>query len=529
MMARSEELTEDFFTSVETPLAVLSPDGTVTRANSALRRAVRTPDVLEGAPFVSNLRAGDRERVSRALASVGAGASVTFEACLGAPADEATGRVFRFQATRLPTCLHVVGIAAPAARADDALKLALFDRVLESAPVAFTAMDRDGIYTMWEGKAVGRLGTKPGEMVGKSALEVFKDSEVFPIVLRALAGEAVTAPITVDGGIHAEIWQLPAFDDEGKPNGSYGFAIDVTAQRVAENELREKLAVIEQQNATLKMFSRVLESAPVVLWSIDSQGVYTLSEGKGLELVGFRPGESVGLNALEMFQGHSELARALTQALGGEDTRIVASAAPGVYFETWCMPLRTRSGEVHGVMGLGIDATERVKGEQELREKLELIERQSATIRSLATPIIQVWDEVLCLPVIGTVDSARTADMMQGLLEAIVREQARYAIVDLTGVEVVDTSTADHLIQLFRAAKVLGVDGILCGIRPAVAQTVVALGLELGSVRTMRSLRDALKWCIRASSQARARAANGPAAQVNGEANGARTLAALGR
>ena len=86
---------------------------------------------------------------------------------------------------------------------------------------------------------------------------------------------------------------------------------------------------------------------------------------------------------------------------------------------------------------------------------------------------------------------------MQGLLESIVREQARYAIVDLTGVEVVDTSTADHLIQLFRAARVLGVEGILCGIRPAVAQTVVALGLELGSVRTMRSLRDALKWCIR--------------------------------
>ena len=85
------------------------------------------------------------------------------------------------------------------------------------------------------------------------------------------------------------------------------------------------------------------------------------------------------------------------------------------------------------------------------------------------------------------------------------------------------------MIQLFRAAKVLGVNGILCGIRPAVAQTVVALGLELGSVRTMRSLRDALKWCIRAGSQARSRAANGPAAQVNGAASGARTLAALGR
>jgi rsbT co-antagonist protein RsbR len=105
---------------------------------------------------------------------------------------------------------------------------------------------------------------------------------------------------------------------------------------------------------------------------------------------------------------------------------------------------------------------------------------------------------VLCVPVIGTVDSSRTADMMQGLLEAIVKEQARHAIVDLTGVEVVDTSTADHLVQLFRAARVLGVEGVLCGIRPAVAQTIVGLGLDLGSVKTTRTLRDALKWCIRA-------------------------------
>src|SRR6478752_293336 len=137
-----------------------------------------------------------------------------------------------------------------------------------------------------------------------------------------------------------------------------------------------------------------------------------------------------------------------------------------------------------------------------LRDKLELIERQSATIRALATPIIKVWDEVLCLPVIGTVDSARTADMMEALLQTVVREQARYAVVDLTGVEVVDTATADHVIQLFKAAGVLGVEGILCGIRPAVAQTVVALGVDLTSVRTMRTLQDALRYCIRSRNAA---------------------------
>jgi rsbT co-antagonist protein RsbR len=271
-------------------------------------------------------------------------------------------------------------------------------------------------------------------------------------------------------------------------------------------------------NDALQMFSRVLETAPLVLWAVDSEGNYTMSEGKGLELLGFHAGEQVGLNALDMFKDHADTAHALVRALSGEESRVMTALAPGVHFENWYMPLRAGDGSIQGVMGLGIDASERVKNEHEVREKLELIERQSATIRALATPIIQVWDEVLCLPVIGTVDSARTADMMQGLLEAIVREQARYAIVDLTGVEVVDTSTADHLIQLFRAAKVLGVDGILCGIRPAVAQTVVALGLELGSVRTMRSLRDALKWCIRMRSAPRPNGASPAAVPASGRA-----------
>ncbi len=251
------------------------------------------------------------------------------------------------------------------------------------------------------------------------------------------------------------------------------------------------------QHATEQVFRRVLQGAPLVLWATDRDGRYTMSEGRGLELLGMKPQESVGLSALEMFKDNPEIANAIVRALAGEESRVMTTPAPGVHFENWYMPLRDDRGEVGGAMGLALDVSERVRGEREIKEKLDLIERQSATIRALATPIIQVWDEILCLPVIGTVDSARTAEMMQGLLECIVREQARFAIVDLTGVEVVDTSTADHLIQLFRASRVLGVEGVLCGIRPAVAQTIVGLGLDLGSVRTMRSLRDALKWCIR--------------------------------
>jgi rsbT co-antagonist protein RsbR len=260
--------------------------------------------------------------------------------------------------------------------------------------------------------------------------------------------------------------------------------------------LRDRLAMLESENATLKMFARVLETAPIALWSIDGTGTFTMAEGRGLTHHGTAPGLWVGLNALEVFQEQPELAGAIVRALGGDDARVITTPSPGVHFENWFMPLRHK-GEVYGAMGFAIDATERVRSERELREQLALTERQSATIRALATPIIQVWDDVLCLPIIGTVDSARTSEMTQALLSAISREQVRFAIVDLTGVEVVDTATADHLVQLFRAASVLGVEGILCGIRPAVAQTVVALGLNLGAIRTMRTLRDALRWCIR--------------------------------
>jgi len=245
--------------------------------------------------------------------------------------------------------------------------------------------------------------------------------------------------------------------------------------------------------------------APLWLWAVDRDGRYTMSEGR-LALFGIKPSELIGISALDVFKDHHpEIVDALGRAIGGEECRTLTSPAPGVELETWYVPLRGADGDACGATGIAIDASDRLRTERELREKLDVIERQSVAIRALATPVIEVWDQVLCLPVIGIVDSARTAEMMQGLLESIVREQARYAIVDLTGVEVVDTSTADHLIQLFVAARVLGVEGILCGIRPAVAQTVVALGLELGSVKTMRSLRDALKWCIRAQGQTPAR------------------------
>src|SRR5215207_6502837 len=138
---------------------------------------------------------------------------------------------------------------------------------------------------------------------------------------------------------------------------------------------------------------------------------------------------------------------------------------------------------------------------RELEAKLETIEMQQAAIRELSTPIIEVWAGVLCLPVVGIVDSQRSAEMTETLLEMIVAKQARTAIVDITGIDVMDTKTADHFIKMAKAVRLLGADCILSGINPGIAQTLTHIGVDLTGVRTMRNLRDALQFHLRETQQ----------------------------
>src|SRR5215203_5778718 len=134
---------------------------------------------------------------------------------------------------------------------------------------------------------------------------------------------------------------------------------------------------------------------------------------------------------------------------------------------------------------------------RDLEAKLETIEMQQAAIRELSTPIIEVWAGVLCLPVVGIVDSQRSAEMTETLLEMIVAKQARTAIVDITGIDAMDTKTADHFIKMAKAVRLLGADCILSGINPGIAQTLTHIGVDLTGIRTLRNLRDALQVFLR--------------------------------
>jgi rsbT co-antagonist protein RsbR len=246
----------------------------------------------------------------------------------------------------------------------------------------------------------------------------------------------------------------------------------------------------------VQLLQSIIENVPICVWAIDTEGVFTYHDGKGLELAGVKAGQFLGMNAFEVYADNPDSFRHVRAALAGE-TQHHISYEGHHWWENWELPVRDEEGDVSAVVGVTLNITDTKRVEEELRSKLALIQQQQEVIRALSTPIIQVWDNVLTLPMVGVLDSARAAEVMHNLLSEVVRTRARFAIIDLTGVDAIDTATASHLLSLVRAIKLLGAEGIVTGMRPAIAQTVVGLGVDLSGIILLSTLREGLKLCMR--------------------------------
>lgn len=145
-------------------------------------------------------------------------------------------------------------------------------------------------------------------------------------------------------------------------------------------------------------------------------------------------------------------------------------------------------GRPEALATIGHDVTRQKRLEEALRQ----------AINELSTPIIQVWEGVLALPIVGVVDNSRAMQMMQALLEAIQSRRCRIAVLDVTGVKTLDTATIDHLFRMVRAAALLGSRCVISGMSPAMAQTVAGLGLDMSGLQAFRSLEEALRFAMHA-------------------------------
>jgi rsbT co-antagonist protein RsbR len=241
------------------------------------------------------------------------------------------------------------------------------------------------------------------------------------------------------------------------------------------------------------LFRILIETLDITLWAAEHTGKIVFSDGKALATAGLAPGQLVGLNIFEIYP--PELMVPVKAALAGTASTF-ESEVHGVHWKTWTLPLKNDAGEIDHCVGLALDVTSAVQTKRDLERQLGTIRNQQRAIHEMAAPVLRVWDDVLTVPLIGTMDAERTNEIAERLLAEANRSNTRFVILDLTGVETLDTLIANHVLRLIASLRLLGVDAKISGISPHVAHTMVGLGIDLRSVQTYRSLREALRDCM---------------------------------
>ncbi|MDI1478050.1 STAS domain-containing protein [Polyangium sp. y55x31] len=277
---------------------------------------------------------------------------------------------------------------------------------------------------------------------------------------------------------------------------------DVDPSTLSDDTIRRTVILLQQTQALARVGGWELDCrSNQLFWTEETYRIHETPPGFAPELetaINFYAPEWIPAisKAVERCVGAAEPFDLELELLTYKKRRLWVRAAGHAHVE---------DGKVVRIFGAFQDIDDKKRREIEVQEKLTIIEQQRSTIHSMSAPIIQVWDGVLALPVVGQLDEARAADITERLLESVVSLAASQVILDLTGVETVDDATADHLLRIIRATTLLGAQSIITGVRPAVAQTLVALGADLTTTTVRSNLREAIKAAMRSPSDDRPR------------------------
>lgn len=344
----------------------------------------------------------------------------------------------------------------------------------------------DGTIALSDGQALAHYGLRSGQLVGSNAFQLYpQDSHSAKATRRVLAGESVR-----DGYAEDKVYWLqhchPLRGEGGEVIAEIGLAMAMT-----EN-------VREMSNA--QNLLRIINELPMVIWAMTADGACTLSAGKSLALFSHSPSELVGTNLLELYAGNPAILEEYRRVLAGESFTS-QQIVDGVTWVTAYHSARDGMGLVTGMFAISEDISARTRDEQRILKQLALIQSQKQAIDRLVSPIIEVWRGVLVVPLFGDVGAERAAIVTERLLDGVVAHRARFAILDLTGIENVDTSTAHYLFNIMRGVDLLGCTPLISGIQPSVAMTMVTIGVNIPAGRTYSTLADALQRCVRASDE----------------------------
>jgi len=342
-------------------------------------------------------------------------------------------------------------------------------------------------------RLVARAGIADAEVSERLALAVAHVHEEAPAAADGLAGAPVLAS---DGQV---IGGLCVLGSSLRPSASLLPSLAQQAatllaldRRLAAQLLREQAA-----RASEARLQYVISRLPVVMFVLDRDGVFTLSDGGALAPLGLLPGQVVGVSAYEMYRDFPSIVDHMRQVLTTGETRAWTASFGDTTYESRAVALRDEDGAIVGLLGLASDITERMQMEatnQRLQD--EALVAQATALAELSTPLIPISSDTVVLPLIGTVDVARVERVLQTLLEGITTSRAKVAIVDVTGVTRIDAAAAASLGQVAMAARLLGAAVVLTGIGPTTARALVELNVDLSGVVLRGTLESGIAWAL---------------------------------
>lgn len=359
-------------------------------------------------------------------------------------------------------------------------------------------LDDKGLVRTWHAGAQALTQYTADEIIGQSVTTFYEEGDV---VAGLVDVELRTA--TEEGRFETEGWRVrkdgsrfwasvvltPIRGDGTEAQGYVKVARDLTARREQELALRSA----EQMINSIADYEiiRLDRDGIIRSWNRSAQKLkqYTADEVLGHHVSMFYIEEDLRVGLADR-----ELATAAREGRFETEGWRVRKDGSRFWANVILSPIHSANAnagaELLGFVKISRDLTER-------REQERLMQRQRDEILELSTPVIQVWDKVLVLPIIGTLDSLRASRLTEALLERIAMEEAEVVILDISGVPAIDTDVAQHLLKTVEAARLMGTVSVLSGVRPETAQAIVHLGIALGSLRSCNNLKDALQLALR--------------------------------
>ncbi|GAB4214909.1 MAG: hypothetical protein OHK0022_54160 [Roseiflexaceae bacterium] len=353
--------------------------------------------------------------------------------------------------------------------------------------------DREMRYIFSEGGGTLREGMQRGVTEGRTIAEVSTPenyARLEPLYRRVLDGESTRLTLPAFGGIY-DLQLVPVRDIDGSVVAGAVIATDITTSRTTEGRLH--------------LFEQLVERAPdgIIVTDFSARVIY--ANETAARLYGLDRAEVLNKKVIELTPAdqHDILSSELQGALqnGGQwFGRLWAQRLDGTRWrmQVSAMNIRDSSGDHIANAAIFRDVTGEEQAEQErvsLQE--QVIASQQAAIRELSTPLIPLAQGVIVMPLVGTIDSQRAQQVLETLLEGITLYQARTAILDITGVRVVDTQVANALIRAAQAARLLGARVVLTGINAEVAQTIVQLGVSMDQIITRSNLQSGINYALK--------------------------------